>query len=217
MKREPKTGALAGPVQATWQRRILPMDRAFSLLEVLVVIAIILILTTMYWRNNSDSRPRQQAELCQKNLEKIFIAMEIYANDHAGKFPELTGATNAEEPLDKLVPRYTVDTSVFICPGSKDLPLPPSESFSKGKISYAYYMGRKSGDAREVLMTDKQVDAKSKMAGQTVFSPDGAPPGNNHSKAGGNFLFCDGHAQPSPARAPFSIMLTQGVVLLNPK
>jgi prepilin-type processing-associated H-X9-DG protein len=61
------------------------------------------------------------------------------------------------------------------------------------------------------------VDALFKTAGQLVFSTTGKPPGNNHEKSGGNFLFCDGHAESSPARAPFSMTATQGVVLLNPR
>ncbi len=189
----------------------------FSLIEVLIVIALILILTTLYWGSSSGSRQRRHQLTCQKNLQKIFIAMEIYANDHTGKFPNVTGARTSEEALALLVPRYTADTSVFICPGSNDSPLPAGESFLKKKISYAYYMGRRSADAPEVLMSDRQVDTQSKTTGQYVFSNTGKAPGNNHDKYGGNFLFCDGHADLSPAQAPFSIVLTQGVVLLNPK
>ena len=74
-----------------------------------------------------------------------------------------------------------------------------------------------AADGQEVLMSDRQVDTLPKTAGQFVFSGTGQPPGNNHGQAGGNFLFCDGHAQPGPARAAFSLGLTQGIVLLNPK
>lgn len=190
---------------------------AFSLVELLMVLVLLLILTTMYWASSSDSSQTRQQKACQKNLQKLFIAMEIYANDHAGKFPELAGARTAEEPLDMLVPRYTVDTSVFICPGSQDPVLPAGESLLKHQISYAYYMGRRAADASEVLVSDRQLDTNSKTAGQNIFSSNGKPPGNNHSKHGGNFLFCDGHTEQSSARAPFSIILTQGMVLLNPK
>src|SRR4051794_4495795 len=191
--------------------------RAFSLIELLVSVALILILTTMYWGGNSASHQRKQQIVCQKNLEKIFMSMEIYATDHGSKFPEIMGARTSDEPLDKLVPKYTSDTSIFICPGSKASALPAGESIRNRKISYAYYMGRRSTDAQEVLLSDKQVDTKPKSAGQLVFSATGKAPGNNHRKYGGNFLYGDGHADLSPAHVPFSIGLTQGVVLLNPK
>jgi prepilin-type N-terminal cleavage/methylation domain-containing protein/prepilin-type processing-associated H-X9-DG protein len=189
----------------------------FSLIELLAVAAILLLLFTLYWGSSTTDNQRRQAQKdCQTNLQKIYMAMDIYANEHAGKFPELAGAHTAEEALDALVPRYTVDTAVFICPGTKDPPLPAGQSFRQHKISYAYYMGRRAADSQQVLMSDQQVNSQSKAPGEYAFSSTGKPPGNNHGKLGGNFLFCDGRAEPAPARAPFSLVLTQGVVLLNP-
>ena len=193
-----------------------PAFEAFSLIELLVVMALIIVLTTMYWGANSGSRQKKVLASCQDNLQKIYIAMEIFAKDHNDKFPEKTGALRSEEPLDFLVPKYTSDTSVFICPGSKDPSLPSGEPFGKHKISYAYYMGCRFADTPEPLMSDRQVDTQSKTAGQPVFSTTGKPPGNNHDKAGGNILFSDGHVQRTPPYAAFSLVLTQGVVLLNP-
>src|ERR1035438_9785265 len=188
----------------------------FSLIELLAVVAILLLLFVLYWGPSpSGTRQRQARTDCQTHLQKIHMAMAIYANDHAGKFPELAGARTSEEPLDALVPRYTVDTAVFICPGSKDPPLPAGQSFGPHKISYAYYMGRRATDSQQVLMSDQQVNSLSKAAGEYAFSSTGKPPGNNHGKLGGNFLFCDGRAEPAAARTPFSLILTQGVVLLN--
>jgi len=144
------------------------------------------------------------------------MAMAVYANEHDGRFPELAGARTSEEALDALVPRYTVDTGVFACPGSKDAPPLPGESLRRHKISYAYYMGRGAADAQQVLMSDEQVNTQSKAAGDYAFSSTGKPPGNNHGKLGGNFLFCDGHAEATPPCVPFSLPLTGSVVLLNP-
>ena len=127
----------------------------FSMIEVLVVLALILILTMLYWGGRGSGRHRQQQKVCQKNLQKIFLAMEIYARDYAGKFPFLPGAIASEEALDLLVPRYTVDTGSFICPGSAASPPPGGEPLSRHKISYAYYMGRRASDASEALMSDE--------------------------------------------------------------
>jgi prepilin-type processing-associated H-X9-DG protein len=194
-----------------------PCLAGFSSIELLAVVAILLLLFVLLWGPRvSDNKQRQAQKDCQNQLQKIYMAMEIYANDHAGRFPETPGARSSEEALDVLVPRYTVDTAAFICPGSKDPPLPASESFRQHKISYAYYMGRRAAEAQEVLMSDEQVDTGSRRTGDYAFSSTGKPPGNNHGKLGGNFLFCDGHAEPAPAKLPFSIVLTQGVVLLNP-
>ncbi len=143
--------------------------------------------------------------------------MQIYANDYRGKFPETNGVQTSEEVLYVLVPRYTVDTSIFICPGGRDSALPEGESFRKRKISYAYYMGVRLNDAPLALMSDRQVNTLPKNAGDDAFSTTGKPPGNNHHKYGGNFLFSDGHMEMTPPRVPFSLPITQGVVLLNPR
>ena len=190
---------------------------AFSLLELLITLALMIILFTTYFSFGSRSHQRDQKLTCQKNLQKIYEALKIYALDFQGAFPVKPGALTAEEPLDLLVPRYTVDTGPFICPGSKDSTLPAGESFAKRKISYAYVMGRRALDSGEALMTDRQVDTSAKGRQQAIFSPDGKAPGNNHHRYGGNYLFSDGHLEASDKLAAFPIALKPGVVLLNPK
>lgn len=176
-----------------------------------------LIMTTMMWGFGSASRQRAEKKACQQNLSKIYLAMQIYANDFAGKFPQDTNAQTSEKVLDALVPRYTADTSIFICPGGRDSAIPSGVPLRKCKISYAYYMGAHLNDAQQALMSDRQVNTLPKNAGDQVFSTNGKPPGNNHHKYGGNFVFGDGHMEMTPPRVPFSLALTQGVVLLNPK
>ena len=189
----------------------------FSLIELLAVVVILLLLLTFYWGPSTGGNHQRRARLdCQTHLQKIHMAMAIYANDHTGRFPESPGAQTSEEALDALVPRYTVDTAVFTCPGSKDAPVPSGESLRQHKISYAYYMGRRATEAQQVLMSDRQVNTQAKGQGEYAFSSTGKPPGNNHGKLGGNFLFCDGHTEVPPPQVPFSLTLTNGVVLLNP-
>jgi hypothetical protein len=179
--------------------------------------ALIVILTTMMYGFASARHQRTQKQICADNLQKIFLAMQIYANDFGGKLPQNTNAVTSEEVLDELVPRYTVDTSIFICPGGRDSQIPSGEPLVKHKISYAYYMGRRLDTPQEVLMSDRQVDTEPKRAGEFVFSTTGKPPGNNHHKYGGNFLFSDGSVQGSGPQLTFSLAFTQDVVLLNPK
>jgi len=189
----------------------------FSLIELLITLALILILTTMMWSFGSASRQRSQKKLCADNLQKIYLALQIYANDFKGALPQNTNAVTSEEVLDQLVPKYTADTSIFICPGGRDAQISSGEPLRKHKISYAYFMGRRLDPPQNPLMSDRQVDTEPKYPGEFVFSPNGKPPGNNHHKYGGNFLFCDGSVQDSPAQLTFSLAAEPGVVLLNPK
>jgi len=192
-------------------------DPGFSLVELLVILALMIVLFVMMWGFTSESHQHAAQRACQQNLEKIYVALQIYANDFSGQLPVITNAETSEAPLSLLVPHYTVDTSIFICPGSKDSPLPSGVSFIHRTISYAYYMGQHLGDAQQPLMSDWQVNTLPKQAGDLVFSTTGEPPGNNHYKYGGNILFCDGHAQLTPPQLSFSLVPTNGVILLNPK
>lgn len=190
---------------------------AFSLVELLIVVALMVVLYVMCFSFSSPVHQRSQKELCQDNLQKLFLSMQIYANDF-GAFPRNTNAETSELVLSALVPRYTSDKSMFICPGGRDPQIPTGISLPDSKISYAYYMGRsKEAPADAFLMSDRQINTQSKNTGDQVFSEDGNPPGNNHSKFGGNFLFCDGSVQTMGAVATFSLAFSNGIVLLNPK
>jgi type II secretory pathway pseudopilin PulG len=190
---------------------------AFSLVEMLITLALVLVMISMMYGFGSRSHQTEQKAACQKNLQKAYIALEIFANDHAGAFPVKTNARTSEEPLALLVPRYTTDAASFICPGSKDRALPAGEPFAERRISYAYFMGRRSEEGAELLMTDRQVNTAAKAVKQPIFSQNGKPPGNNHHKYGGNYLFCDGSMEKGPALAKVPVVLSSNVVLLNPK
>ena len=183
----------------------------------LVTLALILIMVSMMWGFGSRSNQREQKKACRANLQKIYIALQIYATDHGGIFPRKAGALTSEEPLSQLIPQYTADTSPFICPGSKDRALAAGESFAARRISYAYFMGRHAEDSKELLMTDRQIDARAKPLNAPIFSQTGKPPGNNHHKYGGNYLFCDGAMEQSAALATVAVSPGSNVTLLNPR
>ena len=191
----------------------LSADKGFSLIELLAVTAIILILFTLYWGSGSANR---QKAACRQNLGRLFMAMQLYANDQDGRFPVTLGARTSGEALAVLGPRYTVDTSVFVCPAAKD-PVPASaDALRKRSMSYAYYMGLHTTNS-QVLASDRQVDARDKSVGQPLFSSTGKAPGNNHGKSGGNLLFCDGHTESSPVIARVPLAAGDGIKLLNPE
>jgi prepilin-type processing-associated H-X9-DG protein/prepilin-type N-terminal cleavage/methylation domain-containing protein len=191
--------------------------RAFSLVELLVVMAILIVLYTMTYSARSAHFQRVQEQVCQANLEKIYVAMQLYVNDFNGLTPAATNATSSEGALTSLVPRYAADTSIFICPGGHDDKLPPGADLNSHRISYAYYMEQQLSSATEGLLSDRQVNTNRKSLNDELFSSTGKPPGNNHQKYGGNVLFADGHADISPPEAAFALDYPTNVTLLNPK
>jgi prepilin-type processing-associated H-X9-DG protein len=190
----------------------------FSLLELFLVVVIIFILFTLFISSGSKSGQEKRLAACQINLQNIYAGLRTFSADNNGALPAVPGAETSEPPLSLLVPKYTTGSEFFICPGGKDKALPDARPFADKKISYAYYMGRTLQDGPVApLVSDAQVDTAPKTAGQPVFSPDGKKPGNNHNKFGGNFLFCDGNVQATPARLAFALSIATNAVLLNPK
>jgi prepilin-type N-terminal cleavage/methylation domain-containing protein len=198
-------------------QRNLPAPAGFSLIELLITLALMVVLTVMMFGFGSASHQRSQKKLCADNLQKIYLALQIYANDFKGVLPQTPNAVTSEDPLALLVPHYAADTSIFICPGGRDAAIPSGEPLTSHKISYAFYLGRRLDTPPAILMSDRQVDTQPKRANDFVFSPDGKSPGNNHHKYGGNFLHCDGSVEASPAQLTFALPAAPGVVLLNPK
>lgn len=190
---------------------------AFSLIELLITTAIIIVLYTMMFGFSARQNQLKQKAKCRSNLQKMYVSLQIYANDSRGMFPIVTNAKTSEDVLAGLVPRYSADNSIFICPGSKDKELKPGESLSTARISYAYYMGRNETNSSAVLMSDRQVNTNSKAVGELAFSDNGKKPANNHHKYGGSFLFCDGTMNSSAPVLDIPLPLTTNVVLLNPK
>ena len=191
--------------------------RAFTLLEMLVTIVLIIIMFVMLYGHGASGQQLARKRKCQKNLQDLHVALQIYATERDGLLPALNGAKTSEPALAQLVPKYISMSAPFICPASKDNSLPEGEPIAERKISYAYYMGRRATDGNEVLISDAQINTLAKAQGDLVFSLDGKKPGNNHHNYGGNFLFVDGRLEMSNAKAPFPLPLTNGVVLLNPR
>ncbi len=193
---------------------------AFSLIELIVTLALLIVLVVLWHGFGSRSHQQRQKKACEKNLLNIYLALDLFARDHEGRFPAMTNARTSEEALSMLVPQYTVASDHFVCPGSKDSRVAPATPLKEVRISYVYFMGRQQGETggvAAVLMSDRWIDLTPKTKGDPVFSTNGVAPGNNHHQYGGNFLLSDGEVRTSGATAPFALEWPSHIVPLNPR
>jgi type II secretory pathway pseudopilin PulG len=191
-------------------------ESAFSLIELLLVLALILILTFLGAGQLTTSSRRRELAACGSNLQKIYVALSLYSNDN-GAYPFIKTAQSSTEPLSLLIPKCTTDTGIFICPASGDKALPEGEPFAKHRISYDYYMGRTTNDdPNAMILSDWQVDALPKKRGQIIFSPDGKGSGHNHKDKGGNLVTCAGALVFSTPQAARDFVFPSTVKLLEP-
>lgn len=81
--------------------------RGFTLIELMIVIAIIAILTSILVPNFVRARSQGRVTACKTNLKNLAAATESYATDSAGRYP----AT-----LNRLPPRFI--QTVPTCPSA---------------------------------------------------------------------------------------------------
>lgn len=117
-------------------------ERGFTLIEMMIVVAIIAILVAILVPNFMRARAQAQTAACEANLKEIATALELYQTDHQ-EYPDTPGATDAtatdanlgqylrQTPIDPVNPagfyqyqvaNYASGTASYsiICPGSHD-------------------------------------------------------------------------------------------------
>ncbi|MBV8639363.1 MAG: prepilin-type N-terminal cleavage/methylation domain-containing protein [Candidatus Eremiobacteraeota bacterium] len=117
-------------------------ERGFTLIEMMIVVAIIAILVAILVPNFMKARAQAQTAACEANLKEIATALELYQTDHQ-QYPNVTAATNVtstepnigpylrQTPIDPVAPsgNYTYQVTnpdtgtasyTITCPGSHD-------------------------------------------------------------------------------------------------
>lgn len=199
--------------------------RGFTLVELLVVIAVIGVLIALLLPALQQSRAAARTTACKSNMRQIGLAMHGFANDHQGRFPMSAHAGRESSWIYTLGPYMENVDDIRICP--TDLKGP--ERIANKSTSYVL----------NDLICVKQPDAilslwKLKATSQTItvfegsdlrnmdfmnehvhagawFSPYNIHRGlvhdlidrdiqlERHQHVAANYLYADGHVETIPA------------------
>lgn len=86
-------------------------ERGFTLIEMMVVVAIIAILVSILIPNFIRARAQAQTAACEANVKEIATALELYQTDHQ-QYPNVSSATdvtNSEPNLAEYLKQTPVD------------------------------------------------------------------------------------------------------------
>ena len=196
--------------------------KAFTLIEFLTVIVIIGLILALLFPVISRIRAKGYITACASNMRQIGFALQIYAEEHNGKYPPghlKKGKDFNKDDLSPLFPGYIDDLNVFMCPAAK-VRVPKDQWVSKEEhltrsrtndeigIDYEYRGRQEPYD--EALEWGEMPSWKRADEAPTTYvliydndnrgpDPQAIDPEDNHGAAGGNKLFSDGSVRWYPA------------------
>jgi prepilin-type N-terminal cleavage/methylation domain-containing protein len=98
----------------------LQRNGGFTLVELLVVISIIALLMGLVMYAPGLVRGEAFKLECKTNLRGIGIALQMYASDNGGRFPDVTDPNRAPQEIRQKLLRYVSNEKIFYCPVSGD-------------------------------------------------------------------------------------------------
>jgi prepilin-type processing-associated H-X9-DG protein/prepilin-type N-terminal cleavage/methylation domain-containing protein len=204
------------------------MKKAFSLIELLVVLSVITVLAAMLTPVVSSTVAQARTSKCLQQLRQIGVAVNLYANDNAGEFPASRHQGVLKSWVQVLQP-YAGGKILYRCPEDPNL---------KRDRSYALNDLLTAGAAPGANFTRRQ---NIPEASQTIYlaetqanyvtsdhfhfggeegaaSPESfiAQVAAERHRGSANYLFADGHAAPLQWTDVMKKLTEPGDCFVNP-
>ena len=102
----------------------------FTLIEILVVIAILTILISIFISNLLEIQTSAQKTACAKNIKVLTQALCLYASEYEGYLKNINSSTSASEIYGAMFKRDGWnDLKNLLCPSSDNKTLPTSQGY----------------------------------------------------------------------------------------
>lgn len=170
------------------------MKRAFTLIEAVVVVAIIVILAAILFpfpHRNGDNARRSS---CQSNLKQIGLALIQYTQDYDDKFPRVSQKGSRGWSQD--IQRYAKSWQLFQCPSTSNHVLKTTDYFYNPR-----FQGLKIEDLpsmNQTIMSGDGPDDAPLSSHLSGLPTDATTNENSFAQRHlntANYLFADGHVK----------------------
>jgi prepilin-type N-terminal cleavage/methylation domain-containing protein/prepilin-type processing-associated H-X9-DG protein len=177
----------------------LALRRAFTLVELLVVISITGMLLALVLPAVQNSRESSRRIKCESNLKQVGMALSNYldARGNSATYPQASEVPSLNltpniPPINKILNGYVEhNQNVFRCPDDVGNPV----YFERDGLSFDYPTTRLAGKTRaQALLTGSSKTPESSSRVTLMWDFDPFHGGKNTDK-NRNFLYADGHVQ----------------------
>ena len=168
--------------------------RAFTFIEAIVIVAIIVILAAMLFPITGRHPENSRGRACQSNFKQIGLAFAQYVHETGGKYPPATLAWG------EVLQPYLKDAELFHCPSvDPQSPDQTTDYWMNARLSGMDYEAlTQSTDLTLIVLAGEGLPAQPLDYSLRLLPPawtnDSRSPANRHLDAA-NYLFADGHAK----------------------
>ncbi|MGI8966852.1 MAG: type II secretion system protein [Limisphaerales bacterium] len=180
---------------------------AFTLIELLLVIAIISILVSMLLPALAKAKLKSARIQCVSNLKQIGFGFHLFANDHQQKFPMqiLTNEGGSFEYVKngnafrhfQVMSNHLSLTKILICPADNRVAAESWPVLQNTNISFFVGLEAKPNFSGSLLAGDRNISQNSveRSNALQLTLPDTIAWTTNLHREKGNLLFSDGHVE----------------------
>ncbi len=154
-----------------------PRLAAFSLVEVVAVMAVIALLAVIFLRPAGRHKPRAQRIKCVNNLKNVALAFRIFATDNGDRFPgdlltsnvtDLASISTAQ--IFGFLSNELSTPKILYCPADSDRkPADSFTNFTVSNISYFASLTAPKTSPQSFLAGDRNIMADGKLASRLVL------------------------------------------------
>ncbi len=170
-----------------------PKESAFTLTELLVIIAVIALLATVRLSALAPAEEKAHRLGCLNSLKQLALGSQMYAHDYSGHYSSYTwfepgfiptaytDRSGSDDDLSWLYPHYVKSLSPFICPATQNYILTNLVTKPTGGVVLRYLCGnatssKSAGTSYEVFgnftlrMTGTAINTKKKEDTVNAFT-----------------------------------------------